>query len=150
LQEKVIRFRKELVTDLIYNIENIAGKGQLEIGKTTSEVDLIDYSDNFRYNVEDIKLAIGQGDQNIDYGGWAILLCSNMKMTWTWLRTRLWSRVRRRRMRTRLWSKGRRRWRRSRRRMRTRLWSRRMSRRRPRTRLWSRRRRRRRRLRRVV
>ena len=62
----MIRFRKELAADLIYNVENIAAKCSLEIGRTTSEIDLIDCCDNFRYNVEDFKLAI-RGGQNFGY-----------------------------------------------------------------------------------
>ena len=57
LQEKVKRFRKELSTDLIYNVGNIAGKSSQDRPERNDDVVCLE---NYTYTIEELKFAIAK------------------------------------------------------------------------------------------
>ena len=63
LQEKVKRFRKELSTDLIYNVGNIAGKSSQDRPERNDDVVCLE---NYTYTMEKLKFAIAKADCSID------------------------------------------------------------------------------------
>jgi len=63
LQKKVKRFRKELSTDLIYNVDNIAGKSSQDRLERNDDVVRLE---NYTYTMEKLKFAIAKADCSID------------------------------------------------------------------------------------